>query len=150
MIRKGKSELFHQIVDSRPISPIRSPFKAMNPISPLRNPNLDRKIAMSPLRIRQNIMNSSNTPKKMISYKRAETDRQISTKEENSYMQSTLKNGMGLFQQLAFKNKLASEKKENNMASHNSKQMDNNGDKFRKEKMYLNQNTFGNVIKNVK
>lgn len=76
---------------------------------------------MSPLRIRNNNLQSSRTPTKVGFTKRAQTDRQPVQRHEAKDMVNTIKNGMGLFQQLAFKNKLASERKENNMVPSNSR-----------------------------
>lgn len=65
-------------------------------------------------------------------------------------MVKTIKNGMGLFQQLAFKNKLASEKKENQMAPFNSKPSEFEYRSRATTDKFHDKNSFGALIENVK
>lgn len=69
---------------------------------------------MSPIRSRI-AANSAITPSKSKTGKRALADKSPQNYIEQSYdvefMQRTLKNGVGLFQQLAYQNKIGSEKK---------------------------------------
>ena len=64
-------------------------------------------------------------------------------------MVNTIKSGMGLFQQLAFKNKLASERKENEMMTYNTKPAEYDQQTKEVYERFQEKNCFGTLIQNI-
>lgn len=64
-------------------------------------------------------------------------------------MQKTLKNGVGLFQQLAYQNKIGSERKENKIAAQNTNPFEYS-EKKRETIGNYSKNSFAALIQNVK
>lgn len=100
----------------RDLSPHRSPAKSnIRPVSPIRCSPIRGQAAMSPIRLRIT-SNGSTTPNKIQVTQRTvlQPKSPQTNKNENydtDYMKKTLKNGVGLFQQLAHQQKIGSEKK---------------------------------------
>lgn len=112
-----------KINEYRACSPIRSPMKSpMRGVSPLRNLPYGRQQApMSPIRVRK--FQRSVTPTKGRANHRvqlAKSPHNALEKLDTNLMERTIKNGIGLFQQLANQHKIGSEKKENKLASQNT------------------------------
>lgn len=100
-------------------SPLKTPVRA---VSPIRYSPFARQAPLSPLKVRM-VADRSTTPNKSRQGQRVQfTKSPVNCKEniDAGYMQKTLKNGVGLFQQLAYQNKIGSERKENKLLVHNT------------------------------